>query len=49
MIGHVLEKIDEQHQKLVEILNRLAFHLIHSSSVIVLDSVLCIPLVDIHS
>lgn len=34
-----VEKIDEQHQKLVEILNRLAFHLIHSSSEIVLDSV----------
>ncbi len=34
-----VEIIDEQHKKLVEILNRLAFHLIHSSSDIILDSV----------
>jgi len=34
-----VEIIDEQHKKLVEILNRLAYHLIHSSSVIILDSV----------
>lgn len=34
-----VEIIDKQHKKLVEILNRLAFHLIHSSSDITLDSV----------